>query len=1032
MLFLILPALYALSGEQIVSAEGEVLRNMAQLRGIPSEGDEEEVRKLIFEYEGLSYSSISLPEDISEDTYSLSIINADSLREEGEVILLEGNVVISLTVDGGEPKSLSASRVIIDSPFSRITALGNATYSDKAKDAPIQEIEADVFSLFYESGDLSIIGGTTMTERKNSDEKTVSFYTTGETLSYSDAGAMLYDKGYITSNPKEAYSSISASRIAILPGEDMFLSSAVFNIGRVPIFYIPFFFYPGSRILGNPSFGFSSTKGAFLNTTFEIFGSHPKIKDTEETNSFSSLLKSSSDQSQFVPNGFYYGENENPTSLSEWASSTSSYLSLMFDAYAGSYGNILPLGGINAALDTSLSFFGGKMKVNLLDGLAYSYPVSGNHYFRFYGVNNVELSGFGLSVKLNLPFYSDQYVMRDFGNRLTGFSISPLLGEETSFPQDYSLINSFDTSLTASWNLPSSYSTFLLSSAKISSLTIKEKKEFDSLSSTFLLSEKVSPSLSLSLSGKLISLSLGGKAEETAKEEKKEEKVGEAAITDPLLMTKYSFSQSQATVSSMNDRKVDIGLSWSLNGDYDDSETYRKGEKSGDSLTGKVGGKVKLDTTVGALLSFTDSLEPQYSIKKTGNVSTTNYRVVTKESTLLNNNFSLSVPVLGLSYTLNLRLISNNLTSTSNTPLIGEETVVTEEEDVPFSWSEESVKKHEVSLSKTLDTVLGKFTGKITYVIPPLTGTLSPSLDWKYGNGSASFKWVFKENEDKRFVSSETSLSLSYSSSFVSSIVNAKYIFQDGLGPFIKSDLSLSNSFSLFTKDKKWSFEEKAVYYPESKRGIENYFQSLSASFKADWLSGIFYFSSKDDGDIGFDRMTIKTALSSSSLQFWKGRVFLSLALNSSLDYYMEYRNKSMLTFQPTLIFSIAEFLDLKLSFTTENRFMGTYYDGDKFSWSMMLEDLRKSLDFLGEGRRNTHFIMKKINLEFVHVMEDWDLECRYSTELINNTIDGRTIYTLQPSLSVFLSWKTMPDLKVEENWKQVMNVDGVAVWEKI
>ena len=158
--------------------------------------------------------------------------------------------------------------------------------------------------------------------------------------------------------------------------------------------------------------------------------------------------------------------------------------------------------------------------------------------------------------------------------------------------------------------------------------------------------------------------------------------MGEAAITDPLLMTKYSFSQSQATVSSMNDRKVDIGLSWSLNGDYDDSETYRKGEKSGDSLTGKVGGKVKLDTTVGSLLSFTDSLEPQYSIKKTGTVSTTNYRVVTKESTLLNNNFSLSVPVLGLSYTLNLRLISNNLTSTSNTPLIGEETVVTEEEDV--------------------------------------------------------------------------------------------------------------------------------------------------------------------------------------------------------------------------------------------------------------------------------------------------------------------------------------------------------------
>ena len=78
---------------------------------------------------------------------------------------------------------------------------------------------------------------------------------------------MLYDKGYITSNPRDAYSSISASRIAILPGEDMFMSSMFFNIGRVPMFYLPFFFYPGSRILVKVFIHFIQNPSDFMHNT---------------------------------------------------------------------------------------------------------------------------------------------------------------------------------------------------------------------------------------------------------------------------------------------------------------------------------------------------------------------------------------------------------------------------------------------------------------------------------------------------------------------------------------------------------------------------------------------------------------------------------------------------------------------------------------------------------------------------------------------------------------------------------------------
>ena len=89
-------------------------------------------------------------------------------------------------------------------------------------------------------------------------------------------------------------------------------------------------------------------------------------------------------------------------------------------------------------------------------------------------------------------------------------------------------------------------------------------------------------------------------------------------------------------------------------------------------------------------------------------------------------------------------------------------------------------------------------------------------------------------------------------------------------------------------------------------------------------------------------------------------------------------------------------------------------------------------MDFFGDGRNNTSFILRSISLEAIHVMEDWNLNCKYSTEIVKSYVTGGSVYTLQPSLSVFLSWKTMPDLKVEENWRQVKGDDGSLVWERI
>ena len=278
----------------------------------------------------------------------------------------------------------------------------------------------------------------------------------------------------------------------------------------------------------------------------------------------------------------------------------------------------------------------------------------------------------------------------------------------------------------------------------------------------------------------------------------------------------------------------------------------------------------------------------------------------------------------------------------------------------------------------------------------------------------------------------KSNLKFAINASNISASVESIYNFESFTGHFESKKLRLYGSLSLFTDNKKWSIEEKIDYVPENSVGEKNWFNYLSTNIKMDAISSSIVFSSIETNKIELERVTIKTDINSKSVQFWKGRVFLSFTLKSSLNYLNREKNRSSFTLEPQIKFSIAEFLDFKLSLITENRNIGSYFVGDKFSLSSLFEDLARSMDFFGDGRNNTSFILRSISMEAIHVMDDWNLNCKYSTEIVKSNVTGGSVYTLQPSLSIFLSWKTMPDLKVEENWRQVKGDDGSLVWERI
>ena len=1021
--FLFLLPVFSMNAETIYHASGDILMSMAESRGLSTDGTENEIRKRLYDYYGYEEVTI-VADDASSDedgSYTLVIQNADSVSSSGGLVTLEGNVRVDFNFSDTAVKTLTASTVIVDSSKSILSAIGDAVYTDSASDAAIKEISADILTVKWEKMDILLTGGSTSTERENSEKKKVTFSTSGERLSYLSGGAVIFDEGYITSNPKTAYSSISASSIMILPGEDMFLSSATFNIGRVPIFYLPFFFFPGSRILGNPSFGFSSDKGAFVNTTFELIGKYPDIESTDESSSFSSLLKSTGSNEGESVTGYYYSESGEKSALESFCEKTSSYLVLMADAYkGGSSATLLRKGGMHVALKGAFNLFDRKLKIAFSAGLATPLE-EGDKAPRYYVTSSLSFSSWGFNAEMKVPLYSDQSVLYHYGNRLTGFSYGPLLGGTSKFPSDYSSsgITSFTRSFSLTYSLPSSVKIPLVSSFSIKNLSLEAVYSLSSSSRKALLSSYSLPSFSISLSGVLLSLRTddSDKASSSGEEntgEKETPEVEEDEEKDILLVSPYAVAETES--GAQKEKSVSpsaFTLSYNLSEDFSNrinkntsTETNKDGKIASTFYTrfnaeGNISSVMTVSDVFTSSLSYTDSSD--FAL-----LSST--KKLTWEPL---NTLRITVPYIGLVYNLSFKPFEYSSEEKST----GERSILSG----AVEFTKTYIKSHSVSLSKSFSTLLGTFSGDISYILPPLDGSITPSLKWSGWGVSASLSWLFRE-KDKGYSSDRLSLSVSSSHNYV--VFSSQFAYQtadydrdDFWKPF-----SLTSSLRLKSSDSKYYMEGKV----SGNGSTDGFVSLLTATLKLDEVTAVLTFRNTDR-KFDLDSVNIRTNLSTRSFQLWKGRIYLAFSLDSTLFLSHSDRSRSYFTLSPSLTLSVAEFIDIKLSVKSQNSKLGSYYSDGKFSFSSMWKDLLRSVDFFGSGRYNTNFVLQSVSLDVVHYMEDWNLNFSYSTSFQKSTVGGKTIYTLQPSFSVYLAWNTMPDLKVQENWTK----DSEGTWTR-
>lgn len=1044
--------------EAIYYADHEELGRMLRTRGLLESGSDEEMKTRLYEYEGLSeYKVEEKSEEEEKKKYTLTVLSADKVETDKKIVTLYGSVSILFSTEGESDKTLSATRIIVDSERMKVTALGNASFKDSNKDASLKEISADIFTYLWEGGELSVSGGTTKTERTNEDKEKVSYFTKGELIDINKSGDLIFEGGFISSGGEDALSSVNAKNIALVSLGDMFLSSSTFKIGRIPFFYLPFYVSPGSRILGNPSFGFDSEKGAFVNMTFEIFGSYSKIKQDDSSFSFSSMVKNGEEVKDLRPVGFYYDEKEEDN-FSSWAKKSKSYLVIMLDTYSGAGTSILPSGGIHLALDSTLNLFNNKFMISLLDGIAISKPVLGERdYFRFYGNNKAEYSDFGLSFSLSLPFYSDSLVLKDFQNRNTSFSISPLFssllgGKENFETSGGNTISSYSQVFKLSYSLPSQYRPKIISNLSISTLELsvdyKSKNNQNENASRFIISSFSLPVINASISGTLFDFSFTPKKKEVESVSNEETKETVHDVIYDSFVPKLYKDERNDNKNIMDkelSRELNFKVSYSLNEKASNTLSTTDDIKSSSRISTTTTGKFELLFSFGDFIALSNSFVPYLAYtnnKKYESVGggSDDVQDKSKENSLTftgSSEVGLSSSLLGLSYSLSLKFFDYQ-----KSDLIGylngvENSKETKDESVPFSWDNKNVLKHSLSFSKDFSlSSLGTFSPKVDVSLPPREMSITPIFGWENKGWKTNFSWLFKEHENK-LGSDKISLTLSYSSTFFSFSFSGEYQSKDFNKAKFFDPLKLNGNVNINTNDKAYSLSESIEYSVLSPKGdYYNYFSTIKTELNIWKIKNDFSFGSVD-GSVKFKEFNISLSLPTSSFQFWKGRVYFSLLLDSKLHFDVLDISKSYFNISLSLNTSIAEFMDMKLSVSSENTRLERYFvkKTNEFMILEMFDDLLRSFDFFDlmqkNSRNNTAFVLKSISLEFVHYMSDWNLKAKFSTELGKFPYNKGSKYTLVPSLSISLSWKTLPDIKDEENWSGTLDNNGETVWVK-
>ncbi len=351
-------------------------------------------------------------------------------------VVLRGDVVIEIRDETqGSVQEVKADSVTYNQTRHTMSAQGDVSYTI-TKDKEKQNYTGTSFSFDLDSSEGVFYDGSTTKEVTQADQK-LTYTFEGTTISrLSNNTVILQDGSFTTSQPVDPFWQIRASDVWILAPSEWAVDNAVLMVGRVPLLYIPAFFWPGDELFFHPNPGYDNRTGVYIQTTTYLIGR----KKTED-NPFSFLqMTEAGGGSAFREEirGLFLrkipGESPPPDKGS---------LKLLLDGYSrlgvftGLSGDFSPLATFRAALGFSRSIF----LFSDSSGQYYTpyYSQTGLMYwntssilgtvlpFRFGLDGSIQTSSDMYSMSWKFAYYSDPTFIADFYNRSEGLNFSAVL-----------------------------------------------------------------------------------------------------------------------------------------------------------------------------------------------------------------------------------------------------------------------------------------------------------------------------------------------------------------------------------------------------------------------------------------------------------------------------------------------------------------------------------------------------------------------------------------------------------------------------
>ena len=1000
------------------------LVQIARSYNLDSSLSETELRKAVLEYFGLEQEEETTPdaEESAQEVTSISIDHAERMDTVGDVIIMSGSVKVSFTAQSTGKRILSSDTVAIDLASKILQASGDVVLEDE--DGKNRTFRGQVVSLDWGTLDVVVFDGQSTTTRSNSSGSDILFYVSGEEVSYDgDSSGVFFNDGTISTWKDDPYWSISAKKLS-LSGNDMFIDRAVFRLGRVPVFYFPIFFYPGTTLSFNPSLGMSSTKGAFLTTTYEVFGQYPRLgqmgsksssssdsTDGESTITGLSSFFASSQEGTMIHDGIYYRalkEGEELSDLEKWARDSGSYLALFSDVYE----NL----GLSLGFDTMNRFFNKRMNIGAIGVVAYrpEKDIANMRRFRYSFDFNFDYKLDNLKITAVMPIRSDPAVRVDFLNRNTAFALDSILGTDQYFPGTYSSQTTYTWALDSSYQAKLGNFNFSISSLK-ADIDYKLGLEKDRSGEYYYESTVVEASLPyLSVASDGVILNLKGESKSSTRETGYSNDLAKSfsqelsSLSEDLQkipeleeddngngITSYKgpdMKLESTTVSEAGSFKLGYTYNQTLDNVYKEALLQ-------DNMYTKINGSVYADAAVpGNWFTVKETVKPQFNYSHTGISGDSPVEI---NEYYLSSALNASVPKLGITYNLNQRLYVHYSKSNSDT--------IT---DRWGEWDSTDVTAHDISISKSLSP----FTFGFYVQLKPLTEILKPSVSYSRSGLDISADFSMRRPSDAtEFEKGAANFNVSYKNSFMSASVANNYDFtkvpDDESDPW--SGYKLVQKFTL-TPLKGLSFSENATFtekFIASNLSVSGSYEFDSSLVDLKASSSIRFTGE----DYDKDSLNVTLKLSNDEIRFWKKRIAFESGLDFSFTYDFQNPYRTSLTTGLTLSFRIAEFMDLAVSVNSANKSFTRYYDTEgNFSFSKMIEDLVRSFDFFGTGRKSTGFNLSSFKVTFVHYMRDWNLYIDAQGSL---TTKYTGIYEWVPSVTVYVKWNAIPELKTQGAW---------------